>query len=138
MHILSPEKDYFISRIKGMKWFASLDAKSGYYQLRLHPNTIPLTAFSCPAEKLYEWKVLPFGLKQVPSIFQKYMSKNLEGLEEYCLVYIDDILIFSKQDKEDHLQKLLTVLQRCKDRGIVLSKKKAQLCKQEIDFLGLT
>ena len=54
------------------------------------------------------------------------MEKNLKELNEFVLVYIDDILIFTKQDREDHLQKLLIVLERCKEKGLVLSKKKKQ------------
>ena len=66
------------------------------------------------------------------------MDKNLEGLEEFSLAYIDDKLIFTKNDKEDHLSKLLIVLERCKEKGLILSEKKAILCKQTINFLGLT
>ncbi|KAK2387541.1 hypothetical protein QL285_061309 [Trifolium repens] len=132
-----PRKDFILEKIKGCNWFSSLDAKSGYYQLRLAEETKPLTAFSCPPQKHYEWNVLPFGLKQAPSIYQRFMDKSLEGLNHMCLAYIDDILIFTKGSKEQHLQDVETVLLRIKERGIVISKKKSKLLQKEIEYLGL-
>jgi hypothetical protein len=132
-----PRKDFILEKIKGCNWFSSLDAKSGYYQLRLAEETKPLTAFSCPPQKHYEWNVLPFGLKQAPSIYQRFMDKSLEGLNHMCLAYIDDILIFTKGSREQHLQDIETVLLRIKEKGIVISKKKSKLLQKEIEYLGL-
>ena len=132
-----PRKDFILEKIKGCNWFSSLDAKSGYYQLRLAEETKPLTAFSCPPQKHYEWNVLPFGLKQAPSIYQRFMDKSLEGLNHICLAYIDDILIFTKGSREQHLQDIETVLLRIKEKGIVISKKKSKLLQKEIEYLGL-
>ena len=131
-----PRKDYIFEKIRGCNWFSSLDAKSGYWQLRLSEETKPLTAFSCP-EGHFEWNVLPFGLKQAPSIYQRFMDNTLKGLDHICFVYIDDILIFTKGSKEQHVKDVMTVLNRIKDRGVVLSRKKSILLKQEIEFLGL-
>lgn len=131
-----PRKDFIFEKIKGCNWFSSLDAKSGYYQLRLHENTKPLTAFSCPPQKQYEWNVLSFGLKQAPSIYQRFMDQSLQGLESICLAYIDDILIFTKGSSEKHMEDVKTVLHRIKEKGIVISQKKSKLMKQEIEFLG--
>nr|QCH00491.1 polymerase polyprotein [Soybean chlorotic mottle virus] len=132
-----PRKDFILEKIKGSLWFSSLDAKSGYYQLRLHENTKPLTAFSCPPQKHYEWNVLSFGLKQAPSIYQRFMDQSLKGLEHICLAYIDDILIFTKGSKEQHVNDVRIVLQRIKEKGIIISKKKSKLIQQEIEYLGL-
>ncbi|AAP78924.1 putative multifunctional pol protein [Cestrum yellow leaf curling virus] len=133
-----PRIDSILTKVKGSNWFSTLDAKSGYWQLRLHPQSKPLTAFSCPPQKHYQWNVLPFGLKQAPGIYQNFMDKNLEGLENFCLAYIDDILVFTNSSREEHLSKLLVVLERCKEKGLILSKKKAIIARQTIDFLGLT
>jgi len=90
-------------------------AKFGYYQLRLAEETKPLTTFSCPPQKHYEWNVLLFGLKQAPSIYQRFMDQSFEGLNHICLAYIDDdILIFTKESKEQHLKDVETVLLRVK------------------------
>lgn len=131
-------KDSILEIIKGSNFYSSLDAKSGFWQLRLEESTKELTAFSCPPQKHYQWTVLPFGLKQAPAIYQQFMDKNLEGLEDICLAYIDDILVFTKGSKSEHLQDLIKVLERCIQKGLILSKKKAQIAKTEIDFLGLT
>ncbi|GER46927.1 enzymatic polyprotein [Striga asiatica] len=130
-----PRKDFIFEKIKGSKWFSSLDAKSGYYQLRLSEETKPLTAFSCPPQKHYKWNVLSFGLKQAPSIYQRFMDKSLEGLEHICLAYIDDILISSKGSKEEHIFDVQKVLTRVKEKGIVISKKKSKLVQTEIEYL---
>jgi hypothetical protein len=131
-----PRKDYIFEKIKGCNWFSSLDAKSRYWQLRLSEETKLLTTFSCP-EGHFEWNVLPFGLKQAPSIYQRFMDNTLKGHDHICFVYINDILIFTKGSKEQHAKDVITVLNRIKDRGIVLSRKKSTLLKQEIEFLGL-
>nr|WCL16037.1 polymerase [Chrysanthemum yellow edge associated virus 1] len=131
-----PHKDYIIEKLKGKNVYTSFDAKSGYWQLRLHENTKPLTAFSCPPQKHYEWNVLPFGLKQAPAIYQRFMDTNFAGLENFCLVYIDDILVFS-DNENDHYNHVEQVLHRIKDKGLVISKTKTQLYKKEIEYLGL-
>ena len=132
-----PRKEYLIKKLRGAKYFSALDAKSGYWQIRLHENTKPLTAFTCQPQKHFEWNVLPFGLKQAPGIFQQFMDNNLIGYEEFSSVYIDDIIIFTKSDEKDHLEKVYRILERCKEKGLVLSQKKAQILKQKIEFLGL-
>nr|WCL16045.1 polymerase [Chrysanthemum yellow edge associated virus 2] len=131
-----PHKDYIIEKLKGKNVYTSFDAKSGYWQLRLHENTKPLTAFSCPPQKHYEWNVLPFGLKQAPAIYQRFMDTNFAGLENFCLVYIDDILVFSNNEKE-HFHHVEQVLHRIKEKGLIISKTKTQLYKKEIEYLGL-
>ncbi|KAL6145917.1 hypothetical protein ACLB2K_056600 [Fragaria x ananassa] len=62
-----------INRLKGAKIFSKFDAKSGFWQVKMHPNSIALTAFGTP-QGHYEWLVMPFGLKQAPSIFQRKMD----------------------------------------------------------------
>nr|QIZ03255.1 putative reverse transcriptase [Blueberry red ringspot virus]QIZ03263.1 putative reverse transcriptase [Blueberry red ringspot virus]QIZ03271.1 putative reverse transcriptase [Blueberry red ringspot virus]QIZ03279.1 putative reverse transcriptase [Blueberry red ringspot virus]QIZ03295.1 putative reverse transcriptase [Blueberry red ringspot virus] len=132
-----PRSDYIMNRLKGKIWFSTLDVKSAYWQLRLTEESKPLTAFSYPPQKHYEWNVLPMGLKQAPGIFQEFMNRSLHNLEHICLVYVDDIIIFSEKDKNDHLSKVLQVLKRCADEGIILSQPKAKIAHKEIDFFGL-
>ena len=111
-----PRKEFLIKKLRGAKIFSALDAKSGYWQIRLHENTKPLTAFTCPPQKHFEWNVLPFGLKQAPGIFQQFMDNNLIGYEEFSSAYIDDIIIFTKNDENDHLEKNYKILERCKEK----------------------
>lgn len=131
-----PRKDYIQQRIKGTNWYSCLDAKSGFWQLRLSEASKPLTAFSVPGNKLYEWNVLPFGIAVAPPIYQRYMDDALAGLESFCIAYIDDILVYTKNDRDDHAKHLIIVLDRLREKGIVISEKKAQILKEEITFLG--
>ncbi|KAL2485523.1 orf y [Abeliophyllum distichum] len=82
------------------------------------------------------WTVVPFGLKQAPGIFQRHMDNIFKPFNSFCCVYIDDILIFSDNENlhEDHV---IQVLNTAKTEGIVLSKKKAELFKEKIGYLGL-
>nr|KAJ0227912.1 hypothetical protein LSAT_V11C100050250 [Lactuca sativa] len=74
----------------------------GFWQVLLDEESQLLTAFTCP-DGLFQWKVLPFGLKQAPSIFQRHMQNALRGLEGFCTVYVDDIMIFSKNEQEQYV-----------------------------------
>ena len=124
-----------INRLKGAKIFSKFDAKSGFWQVRMHPDSIALTAFGTP-QGHYEWLVMPFGLKQAPSIFQRKMDNIFKPYSDFCIVYIDDILVFSKTMNE-HLKHLEQVCKLIVQKGIILGQKKIHLIKGEIDFLGI-
>ena len=130
-----PNKTVLFNRIQGATWFSKMDCKSGYWQVKMDKDSIPLTAFSAP-QGHYEWLVMPFGLKNAPQIFQRRMDKIFENLKHCCLVYIDDILIFSKT-LEQHMHDLEAITQKCIDHGIILGQKKCIYAEQEIEFLGL-
>ncbi|QED42829.1 enzymatic polyprotein [Silene caulimovirus A] len=130
-----PNKDGLLSLVRGKKIFSSFDCKSGFWQVLLDPESQVLTAFTCP-QGHYQWNVLPFGLKQAPSIFQRHMQTALNEFSSFCCVYVDDILVFSNTEDEHYLH-VLRVLKKCEQLGIILSKKKAQLFKEKINFLGL-
>ncbi|KAL6130306.1 hypothetical protein ACLB2K_068687 [Fragaria x ananassa] len=124
-----------INRLKGAKIFSKFDAKSGFWQVKMHPDSIALTAFGTP-QGHYEWLVMSFGLKQAPSIFQRKMDNIFKPYSDFCIVYIDDILVFSKTMNE-HLKHLEQVCKLIVQRGIILGQKKIHLIKGEIDFLGI-
>ena len=79
---------------------------------------------------------MPLGLKNTPQIFQIKMDNIFKDLNHYCLVYIDDILVFSKTI-EQHKDDVLAVTQRCINHGIIFVKNKCIYVEQEIEFLGL-
>lgn len=132
-----PRQDYIFNRIKKANWYTTLDAKSGYWQLRLDEASKPLTAFSCPPQNQYEFNVMPFGIKQGPSLYQRFMDKNLQGLEAISLAYIDDIIVFTQGTKQNHLEQLARVLIQLGNKGVVLSKEKAKIATQGVEFLGM-
>ncbi len=130
-----PNKDLLVNAIQGCNYFTKFDCKSGFFQIKLTDESKELTAFSTPLGH-YQWNVLPMGLKNAPQKYQRRMDKCFEPYREFCIVYVDDILIFSKtfEDHEGHINKVIT---SCIDHGIILSKKKAEICKNSINFLGL-
>ena len=99
-------------------------------------ESIPWSAFSTPMGQ-YEWLVMPFGLKNAPQVFQRRMDDIFSDIGFCTVVYIDDILVFSK-NKDKHLKHLDLVITKFIKHGLVVSKKKMVLFKQKIDFLRTT
>nr|KYP64476.1 Putative polyprotein [Cajanus cajan] len=129
-----PSKDVLINRIQKAKWFSKFDLKSGFHQVKMHPDSIKWTAFSC-SERLFEWKVMPFGLKNAPQIFQRKMDNIFGDYKDFTCTYIDDVLVFSKT-KEEHFLHLKQVLHLFEKYGLIVSKSKMEICKTHISFLG--
>lgn len=132
---LLPNKESILAAIRGKTHFTGLDCKSGFWQIRLDEKSKPLTAFSCPMGQ-FEWNVLPFGLKQAPGIFQRFMDTCFKKYDKFVRVYVDDILVFSDTE-EDHYKHVKQVLNECISQGIILSEKKAEINKSKINYLGL-
>jgi hypothetical protein len=95
----------------------------------------PKTAFTC-SYGLYEFNVMPFGLKNAPPTFQRLMNKLFRDyIDEFMVVYIDDILIFSKTF-EDHMRHVKIVFDILKEANLMVKLKKCEFCKPNIEFLG--
>ena len=130
-----PRIDECLERLHGMKYFSKLDLKSGYHQLKIREEDIEKTAFNTRYGS-FEWLVLSFGLKNSPSVFQKWMNKVLgDCLDKFAMVYLDDILIMSPT-REDHERHVREVLRRFQENKIVANKKKCEFFKTELDFVG--
>ncbi|CAA29527.1 unnamed protein product [Figwort mosaic virus] len=130
-----PNMQELLTLLRGKSIFSSFDCKSGFWQVVLDEESQKLTAFTCP-QGHFQWKVVPFGLKQAPSIFQRHMQTALNGADKFCMVYVDDIIVFSNSEL-DHYNHVYAVLKIVEKYGIILSKKKANLFKEKINFLGL-
>lgn len=117
--------------------FSKFDCKSGFWQIKLEESSSPWTAFGC-SEGHFQWNDLPFGSKNAPSIFQGKMDFifNRKSYSDFCIVYIDDILVFSstRDEHDDHLSR---DFQSFLDNGIIISKKKMVLNQEYTEFLGL-
>ena len=84
---------------------------------------------------LYEWNLMPFGLKNAPHIFQR-MIDNIFGKYSFVLVYIDNILVFS-YTLQEHIKHLELISEKLISHGLIVSKKKLKLFKTQIEFLRL-
>ena len=128
-----PRVDDLLDKLQGATVFSSLDLLSGYHQIRLPDSDVPKTAFRTPFG-LYEYKVMPFGLTNAPSVFMACMNDMLSHLP-FCVVYLDDILIFSKSPQE-HVQHVAAVLEVLEQHQFLIKLKKCDFFKQELLYLG--
>ena len=129
-----PRIDDLLDQLKGKKIFSTLDAKRGYWQIKVQEESVAKTAF-VTFDGLYEFRVMPFGLCNAPSTFQRLMQRTLSGLSRFCSVYIDDILVFS-ETVEDHMEHLRQVFCRLRDVGLKLHPQKCFLGRSEVPYLG--
>ncbi len=133
-HPLPHIQDVF-DQLQGATIFSTLDLKSGYWQIPMHPDSIPKSAITCHLG-LFEFLRLPFGLCNAPAIFQRTMNKVLSGLiGKCCMVYIDDIIVYSSSTTE-HLQHLGAVFQRLRAAGLQLKPSKCSFFLEEVELLG--
>ena len=130
-----PRIDDTLEALAGAKWFSSLDLKSGYWQVELHPDDKEKTAFTA-GRGLWQFRVMPFGLCNAPATFERLMEQILTGLPlTVCLVYLDDILVPGRTF-EQQIENLRTVFLRLKEAKLKLAPKKCSLFQQEVKFLG--
>jgi hypothetical protein len=105
-----PRIDILFDQLARAKVFSKIDLRSGYHQIKIKPCDIPKMAFST-RYGLYEYLVMSFGLTNSPAYFMYLMnSVFMPELDKFVVVFIDDILIYSKT-KEDHANHLRVVLQ---------------------------
>ena len=130
-----PRTSDMLESLAGAKIFTTLDAASGYWQIPMKASDVEKTAFVC-SEGLYEFTVMPFGLCNAPATYQRVMNLLLAGLTwQSCLVYIDDILIYSP-DFKTHLKDLSVVLERLIEAGFMLKAKKCRFGVERVEYLG--
>jgi hypothetical protein len=130
-----PRIDDLLDRLHGASYFTSIDLQSGYHQIRVSPEDIPKTAFRT-RYGLYEFTVLPFGLTNAPATFQRLMNDLFrEHLDDFVLVYLDDILIYSSTP-EDHLRHVETVLAILRANRLHAKLSKCDFGKSQLSFLG--
>jgi transposase InsO family protein len=132
-----PRIDDILSQFSGKTYFTTFDANKGFHQIEIDPKDREKTAFRTH-RGLHQYKRMPFGLKSGPGIFQRLMDKILGRYKwQIALVYIDDIIIYSKSF-DDHLRDVETILSLVGKSGITLSPKKCHLGYQSLTALGHT
>ena len=128
-----PRIDDMFTALTGGKQFTKLDLAHAYQQIGLDDASKKLVTINTQ-KGLFEYTRLPFGVSAAPAIFQRTMEGILRGIPQVC-VYLDDILVTGKT-KEEHLQRLNTVLQRLQDAGMRLKKKKCEFMMNSVEYLG--
>ncbi len=124
-----------MDRVTGANYFSKIDLKDAYYRLRIKEGDEWKTAFRTRYGH-YEFLVVPMGLTNSPATFQAYINKALCGLvDDFCIVYLDDILVFSKT-KEEHDIHLQRVCERLRGAELYAKPSKCQFYQTEIEFLG--
>ena len=134
-HYHLPTAEEIFAKIKGAKYFSTLDAAAGFWQIPLDPTSSPLTTFITPFGR-FRFKRLPFGLSSGPKVFYRTMHHILSGLEGVNC-FIDDVIIWGST-REEHDQRVRRVLERLRDRGVKLQAAKCKFRLQEVTYYGHT
>jgi hypothetical protein len=135
MKMTLPRVDDIFDRARGATIYSKLDLKKGFNQIRIAEKDTHKTAFSTSTGH-YEWMVMPFGLCNAPAVFQSLMQMVLvDGLNKFVVVFIDDILIYSTNEKE-HLQHIEWVLKQLRKWKLYAAPNKCEWGKAQVKFLG--
>jgi hypothetical protein len=129
--------DILFDQLTGARVFSMVDLRSGYHQINICPEDVLKTAFST-RYGLYEYLIMSFGLANAPTHFMYLMnSVFMPELDKFILVFIDDILIYSKSE-EEHVQHLWVILQWLRDHQLYAKFNKCAFWLKEVPFLGHT
>ncbi|KAD6119157.1 hypothetical protein E3N88_10428 [Mikania micrantha] len=130
-----PRIDDLFDQLQGSSYFSKIDLRSGYHQLRIKDNDVPKTAFRTRYGH-YEFLVMPFGLTNAPAIFMDLMNRVCKPyLDKFVIVFIDDILIYSKT-KEEHEKHLQLILELLRKEQLYAKFSKCEFWMREVPFLG--
>jgi hypothetical protein len=130
-----PRIEDLFDQMRGAKVFSKIDLRSGYHQLKIRVEDIPKTAFTS-RYGLYEFTVMSFGLTSAPAYFMYLMNKVfMEYLDQFVVVFIDDILVFSRSE-EEHEVHLRLVLQKLREHQLYAKFSKCAFWLKEVSFLG--
>ncbi|GKB80969.1 putative reverse transcriptase domain-containing protein, partial [Tanacetum coccineum] len=134
-HYPLPRIDDLFDQLQGACYFSKIDLRFGYHQLRFHEADIPKTAFRTRYGH-FEFTVMPFGLTNAPTIFMDLMNRVFKPyLDKFVILFIDDILIYSKS-KEEHAVHLKLILELLKKEKLYDKFSKCEFWLQEVQFLG--
>jgi hypothetical protein len=130
-----PRIDDLFDQLQGATCFSKIDLRSGYHQLRVLENDIPKTAFRTRYGH-FEFLVMPFGLTNAPAVFMDLMNRVCRPyLDKFVIVFIDDILVYSK-NKHEHEEHLRLILELLKKEKLYAKFSKCEFWLKEVQFLG--
>ncbi|KAJ9536387.1 hypothetical protein OSB04_un000447 [Centaurea solstitialis] len=130
-----PRIDDLFDQLQGAKYFSKIDLRLGYHQLRVKEQDVAKTSFRTRYGH-YEFLVMPFGLTNAPAVFMDLMNRVFSAyLDKFVIVFIDDILVFSKS-KEEHEDHLRIVLGTLRDKKLYAKFSKCEFCLEQVAFSG--
>ena len=125
-----------VDKLKGSQYFTKIDLRWGYNNVRIKEGDEWKAAFICH-QGSYEPTVMFFGLCNSPATFQTMMNEIFADMEDIVVVYIDDIMIFTKGSLAEHQAKVKEVLQRLCDNDLFARPEKCSFDKTEVEYLGM-
>ncbi|GJS39326.1 reverse transcriptase domain-containing protein [Tanacetum coccineum] len=130
-----PRIDDLFDQLQGSRVYSKIDLRSGYHQLRVREEDIPKTAFRTRYGH-YEFQVMPFGLTNAPAVFMDLMNRVCKPyLDKFVIIFIDDILIYSKSE-EEHAEHLKLILELLKKEELYAKFSKCEFWLSKVQFLG--
>ncbi|GKE74524.1 putative reverse transcriptase domain-containing protein, partial [Tanacetum coccineum] len=130
-----PRIDDLFDQLQGSSVYSKINLRSGYHQLRVREKYIPKTAFRTRYSH-YEFQVMPFGLTNTPAVFMDLMNQVCKPyLDKFMFVFIDDILIYSK-NKQEHEEHLKLILELLKKEKLYAKFSKCEFWIPKVQFLG--
>lgn len=124
-----------LDRLGRSVYYTTIDLASGFHQIEIEPKDREKTAFSTE-EGHYQFRRMPFGLKNAPAAFQRMINTALTGLTPLqCMVYLDDVIIYSTSLQE-HIQRLKNIFQRCRDTNLKIQLDKSEFLQKTVKYLG--
>lgn len=131
-----PRPDSIFNALGGKQYFSTVDANKGYHQFAINPKSRQLTAFVTESKGLWQYKRVPFGLKNAPAFFQQSMDEILGSMRwDYVLAYIDDVIIYS-HSYDDHLNHVDKVLAALESVGMTIDERKCFFGYESLNLLG--
>ena len=130
-----PRIEDLFDKLGEARVFSSLDLAQGYHQIRVTDEDVPKTAFRTPFGH-FQWRVLSFGLTNAPATFQRLMNDVFRPyLDRFVLVYLDDILVYSKS-MEEHKKHLDQVLALLREHKLYAKPSKCKFYQEQVEYLG--
>ena len=126
--------DEILERVGGNRAISKLDLAKGFYQIEVEPESVQKTAFITPFGK-FEFRRMPFGLKNAPAIFQRCMEVVLSECYMFAAPYIDDIIVFSESGAL-HAQHLRKVFEALRHHGLTVKLTKCEFGRNKVEYLG--
>jgi len=124
-----------LDRLQGANFFTKLDIKDAYHNIRIREGDEWKTTFTTKLGT-FEYQVMPFGLCNVPAPFQRWINQTLhQFVDIYCIVYLDDVLIYSKT-KSEHIRDVRAILKAIEKSGMKIKPGKCEFHAAETEYLG--